>query len=61
MRFIQRLGKYIRQLIIHAHSINLDISFAHMISKKMVSNINMLGSRMLNRIVGKLDGTFIVA
>jgi hypothetical protein len=31
-----------------------------MISKKMVPNINMLGSRVLNRIVGNLDGTFIV-
>jgi hypothetical protein len=39
------LGKYIRQLIIRAYSINLDISFAHMISKKMVPNINMLGSK----------------
>jgi hypothetical protein len=59
-RFIQRLREYIRQLIIRAHSINLNISFAHMISKKKMPNINMLGSRVLNRIVGYLDGTFIV-
>jgi hypothetical protein len=47
-------------LIIRAYSINLDISFAHMISKKMVSNINMLGSRVLNRIVCNLDSASVV-
>jgi hypothetical protein len=60
MRFIQWLCKDIRQLIIRVNTINFNIPFAHMISKKMTSDINMRSSRTLNWIVGNLDGTFIV-
>jgi hypothetical protein len=58
--FIRRLGEDIGQLIISADSFNLDISLANMISKKMMPNINMLGSLVLYRIVGNLDSTFII-
>jgi hypothetical protein len=37
-----------------------NISFGFMVSKEMVSNVNVFGSRVLHRIVCKFYGTLIV-
>jgi hypothetical protein len=39
---------------------NLYVSLDGMISQKVVSDINVFGSKMLIRIVSNLDGTLIV-
>ena len=39
---------------------NLNVFALNMISKKMVTNVNMLRSRVLHWIVSNLDGTLIV-
>ena len=38
-----------------------DVSLQHMITKKMVTNLNMLRLAMLHWVVGDLDSTLIVA
>jgi hypothetical protein len=47
-------------LIFGAHTLNANVTLQLMISYKVVPYINVLGSSMLNRIVGHLDCTFIV-
>ena len=57
---IEKFGENIQKLIICINKFKQDITTLHMISKKMMSNINMLGSRMLNGIFAKIYSTCIV-
>jgi hypothetical protein len=43
-----------------SHIRNDDIPLDVMISQKMVSDVYVLGSRVLTRVVSNLDGTLIV-
>ena len=47
----------IGKLIFSAHTLNANVPFLLVISYKMVADINVLCSCMLNRIVGYLDCT----
>jgi hypothetical protein len=40
---------------------NGDVALQHMISKKMMTNLDVLSLRVLNWVVSSLDGTLIVA
>ena len=51
---IERFDKNIRKLIICINKFKQDITTLQMISKKMMSNINILSSRMLNGIFTKV-------
>jgi hypothetical protein len=53
-------GKDIDELFIGSHMKNHYVAFDGMVSQKVVSDINVFGSRMLTRVVGNLDGTLIV-
>jgi hypothetical protein len=57
---IQWLGEYVGKLIFGAHTLNANIPFLLMIYYKIVTDINVLCSCMLNQIVGELDSTLIV-
>ena len=57
---IKRFGEYIRQLLIGTNMLKIDVSFSNMISNEMMTNFNMLSSRMLHEIVRNLNSTFIV-
>ena len=41
--------------------INKNVALQHMITKKMMTNLNVLCLRVLDWIVGYLDGTLVVA
>jgi hypothetical protein len=58
---IQGLGEYIGELIIGAHIREINITTCHVLSYEMMPDLNMLGLVVLNRVVGNLDGTFVVA
>ena len=52
---------WICPLIDHpCNSINLDVTFVHMISKKMMTDINILGSWMLHQISYNFHSAFII-
>jgi hypothetical protein len=53
-------GKDISELFIGSHMGNHYVSLDGMISKEVVTDINVFSSRMLTRIVSNLDGTLIV-
>ena len=57
---IKRFGEYIRQLLIGANMLKINVPFSNMISNEMMTNFNMLSSRMLHGIVGDLNSTLIV-
>ena len=57
---IKRFGEYIRQLLISAKMLKINVPFSNMISNEMMTNFNMLSSRMLHGIVSNLNNTFIV-
>ena len=40
--------------------LNRDVALPHMITKKMMTNLNVLCLRVLNWVVSNLDGTLIV-
>jgi hypothetical protein len=58
--FIKRLGEYIRQLLLEANTTKDNVPFSNMVSQEVITDINVLGARMLNRVVGNFYGTFIV-
>ena len=41
--------------------LNSNVTLQHMITKKMMTNLNVLCLRVLNWVVSNLDGTLIVA
>ena len=43
-----------------AHMVNFDISFGFVVSQEMMSDVYVLGSRVVYGIVCKLNGTLIV-
>jgi hypothetical protein len=53
-------GKDIGELFIGSHMRNHNIFLDDVVSQKMVSDINVFGSRMLTRVVSNLYGTLIV-
>ena len=40
---------------------DINVALQHMIAKKMMTNLNVLCLRVLNWVVGNLDGAFVVA
>ena len=40
--------------------LNRDVALQHMITKKMMTNLNVLCLRVLNWVMSNLDGTLIV-
>ena len=42
------------------HMLNRDVALQHMITKKMMTNLNVLCLRVLNWFMSNLDGTLIV-
>ena len=42
------------------HMLNRDVALQHMITKKMMTNLNVLCLRVLSWVVSNLDGTLIV-
>jgi hypothetical protein len=48
--FNERFRENIRLLTIGAHKFKFNVPFLHMISYKMVSNFNVFGARVLDRI-----------
>ena len=58
--FIQWFGEDIRKLLVGAHMCKNNISLLNMIPYEVMTNVNMLGARMLTRVVDNLDRTFIV-
>ena len=57
---IKRFDEYIRQLLIGTNMLKIDVSFSNMISNEMMTNFNMLRSRMLHVIVSNIYSTLIV-
>ena len=57
---IKRFGEYIRQLLIGKNMLKINVTLSNMISNEMMTNFNMLSSRMLYRIMTNFDSTFIV-
>ena len=57
---IKRFGEYIRQLLIGTNMLKIIVSFSNMISNELMTNFNMLSSRMLHWIVSNINSTFIV-
>ena len=45
---------------IRLHVLDGDVALQHMITKKMMTNLNVLCLRVLNWVVSNLDGTLIV-
>ena len=58
---IKWFGEYIRQFLIGTNMLKIDVSFSNMISNEMMTNFNMLSSRVLHEIMSNLDSTLIVA
>ena len=50
----------IRHLFVGMNMLKINVIFSHMITNKVVTNINMLSSRMLNGIVCNLNSTLII-
>ena len=57
---IKWFSEYIRQLLVGTNMLKVNIPFGNVISNKMMTNFNMLSSRVLHGIVSNLDSTFIV-
>ena len=57
---IERFGEYIHQLLIGMNMLKFDISLSNIISNEMMSNFNMLSSRMLHDIMCNLNSTLII-
>ena len=57
---IKQFGEYIRQFLIGMNMVKINVPFSNMISNEMMTNFNMLGSRMLHGIMSNLNITFIV-
>jgi hypothetical protein len=58
---IKGFGKDNGELFICSHMGNHYVSLDGMISQEVVPDINVLGYRMLTRVVCNLDGTLIVS
>jgi hypothetical protein len=58
--FIKRLGEYIRQLLLGANTTKDNVPFSNVVSQEVVTDINVLGARVLNRVVSNFYGTLIV-
>ena len=58
---IQGLSEDICQLIISLHMVDEDIALEDMVPKKMMTNLGVLGLRVLYWVVCNLDCTLIVA
>ena len=57
---IKWFGEYIRQLLIDTNMLKINVPFSNMISNEMMTNFNMLSSRMFHEIISNLNTTFIV-
>ena len=57
---IKRFSEDIRQLLVGTNMFKVNVTFLNMISNEMVTNLNMLSSRMLHGIVCNLNSTLIV-
>ena len=57
---IKRFGEYIRELLIGSNMLKIDVSFSNIILNEMMSNFNVLSSRMLHGIMTNFNSTFIV-
>ena len=57
---IKRFGEYIRQFLIGTNMLKINVPLSNMISNEMMTNFNMLSSRMLHGIMSNLNSTFIV-
>ena len=58
---IQGLSEDICQLLFSVDVNDINIFFVDMISEKVMMDLNVLCLRVLNWILGKLDGAFIIA
>ena len=58
---IQGLSENIGQLIFSSCMADGDIALQHMITKKMMTNLDVFCLRVLNWVMSNLDGTLIVA
>ena len=58
---MQGLGEDICQLLFSVDVNDINIFLRYMISEKVMTNLNVLCLRVLNWVVGNLDGTLIVA
>ena len=57
---IKRFGEYIRQLLVSTNMLKINVPFSNMISNEIMTNFNMLSSRMLHGIVSNINSTLIV-
>ena len=57
---VQGLCEDIRQLLFSVDMDDINVFLHNVISEKVMTNLNMLCLRVLNWIVGNLDGTLIV-
>ena len=57
---IKRFGEYIRQSLIGTNMLKIDVSFSNMTPNEMMTNFNVLSSRMLHGIVSNLNSTLII-
>ena len=56
---IKRFGEDIHQLFVDTNMLKFIVTFSNMISNEMVTNLDMLSSRMLHGIVCNLNSTLI--
>ena len=49
------------QLIFSANVVDGDVALQHMITKKMMTNLDVLGLRVLNLVMSNLDRALVVA
>jgi hypothetical protein len=58
---IESFGKDISQLVVNGHKRKRYYSGLNKITNELMSDVYVLGSRMLKRILGDINGTSIVA
>ena len=56
----KRFGEDIRQLFVRTNMLKIYVTFSNMTTNEMMTNFNMLSSRMLHGIVSNINSTFIV-
>jgi hypothetical protein len=57
---IKRFGKNVSQLVVSGYERKRYYLGFHKIMNKVMFDVNVLGTRMLDRILGNVDGTCIV-
>ena len=56
----QRLGQYVRDLLIRSNVLKLHSSLLHHVANVLVFDLNMLGFIVKHRILRELDATLII-